>query len=152
MASKFCESSHSRRRGLPTPSHIHLAKSRQGRFKRKTGDVCLVIGVKGDAMGRPTTRAKALNSDSEPFRGFENPLPRTEVRGWHNSYLLQTWRCKCTNSRPRTKSWVLVVDMSESPQGRLILSIDLVDWMRGRMRGRNNHRTNAAKSGSENCV
>jgi hypothetical protein len=21
----------------------------------------------------------------ERFRGFENPLPRTKVRGWHNS-------------------------------------------------------------------
>src|SRR6266852_5469442 len=59
MASKFCESSHSGRRGLPTPSHLHLAKSGQGLFKRQTGDVCLVIRSKGDAMGRATTRAKA---------------------------------------------------------------------------------------------
>src|SRR5713226_6498032 len=118
MASKFCESSHSGRRGLPTPSHIHLAKSGQGRFKRQTGDVCLVIGSKGDAMGRATTRAKALDSDSERFRGFENPLPRTEVRGWHNSYLLQTWRCKCRNSRPRTYVLGKVRGKRRVPWGR----------------------------------
>ena len=30
------------------------------------------------------TRAKARNSYTQRFRGFENPLPRTKVRGWHN--------------------------------------------------------------------
>jgi hypothetical protein len=30
------------------------------------------------------TRAKARDLYTERFRGFENPLPRTKVRGWHN--------------------------------------------------------------------
>jgi hypothetical protein len=30
-------------------------------LERETGAVCLVIGVSGDGIGRPATRAKALN-------------------------------------------------------------------------------------------
>jgi hypothetical protein len=31
------------------------------------------------------TRAKARSLQDGAFRGFENPLPRTQVRGWHSS-------------------------------------------------------------------
>jgi hypothetical protein len=84
MASKFRESPHSRRRGLQTPPHLHLGESGQSGLERETGAVCVVIGVPGDGIGCPATRAKALNLYTERSRGFENPLPRTEVRGWHN--------------------------------------------------------------------
>src|SRR5882757_4249400 len=83
MASKFRESPHSRRRGLQTPPHIHLGESGQSGLERETGTVCLVIGVSGDGIGRPATRAEALSYIPERSRGFENPLPRTKVRGWH---------------------------------------------------------------------
>jgi hypothetical protein len=61
MANKFRESPHSRRRGLQTPPHIHLGESGQSGLERETGAVCLVIGVSGDGIGRPATRAEALN-------------------------------------------------------------------------------------------
>src|ERR1700733_14585225 len=32
---------------------------------------------------------KPGNLDTERFRGFENPLPRTEVRGWHNVHRIR---------------------------------------------------------------
>src|SRR6266851_1511342 len=85
MASKFRESPHSRRRGLQTPPHLHWGESGQSGLERETGAVCLVIGVSGDGIGRPATRAEALNLYTGTFRGFENPLPRTKVRGWHSS-------------------------------------------------------------------
>src|SRR5258707_14764051 len=89
MASKFRESPHSRRRGLQTPPHLHLGESGQSGLERETGAVCLVIGVSGEGIGRPATRAEALNLHTGTFRGFENPLPRTKVRGWHSlSYSL----------------------------------------------------------------
>jgi REP element-mobilizing transposase RayT len=52
---------HSRRRGLPTPPHLHLGESGQSGLERETGAVCLVISVSGNGIGRPATRAKALN-------------------------------------------------------------------------------------------
>jgi hypothetical protein len=61
MAAKFLESPHSRRRGLQTPPHLHFGKPGQGRPVRETGAVCLVIGDSEDGVGRPATRAKALN-------------------------------------------------------------------------------------------
>jgi hypothetical protein len=60
MASKFRESPRSRRRGLQTPPHLHLESGQSG-LERETGAVCLVIGVSGDGIGRPATRAKALS-------------------------------------------------------------------------------------------
>jgi hypothetical protein len=84
MASKFRESPHSRCSGLQTPPHLHLGESGQSGLERETGAVCLVIGVSADGIGRPATRAKALNYMPERSRGFESPLPRTKVRGWHN--------------------------------------------------------------------
>jgi REP element-mobilizing transposase RayT len=55
------ESPHSRRRGLQTPPHVHLGESGQSGLERETGAVCLVIGVSAVGIGRPATRAKALN-------------------------------------------------------------------------------------------
>ena len=43
-----------------TPAHVHLGESGQSGLERETGAVCLVIGVSGDGIGRPATRAKAL--------------------------------------------------------------------------------------------
>src|ERR1700733_14390909 len=77
MASKFRESPHSRRRGLQTPPHVHLGESGQSGLERETGAVCLVIGISGDGIGRPATRAKALNL-------YTGTFPRTKVRGWHS--------------------------------------------------------------------
>jgi hypothetical protein len=37
------------------------------------------------------TRAKARSLLDRAFRGFENPLPRTEVRGWHSSMKVQVY-------------------------------------------------------------
>ena len=67
LASKFRESPHSRRRGLQTPPHVHLGESSQSGLKRETGAVCLVIGISGVGMGRPATRAKALNCYTGTF-------------------------------------------------------------------------------------
>src|SRR6202020_2714552 len=118
MASKFCESPHSRCRGLQTSPHLHLGESRQGGLERETGAVCVVIGFPGDGIGRPATRAKALNYIPERSRGLANPLPRTKVRGWHKeptivvgspvlfpdrNYFKQSFTCLLAYTLPRTK-------------------------------------------------
>jgi hypothetical protein len=58
---------HSRRRGLQTPPHLHSGESGQSGLKRETGAVRVVIGVSGDGIGPPATRAKALNLFSGEF-------------------------------------------------------------------------------------
>ncbi|HET6217763.1 MAG TPA: hypothetical protein VFE27_12140, partial [Acidobacteriaceae bacterium] len=47
--------------------HVHLGESGQSGLERETGAVCVVIGVSGDGIGRPATRAKALNLYIGPF-------------------------------------------------------------------------------------
>jgi hypothetical protein len=37
------------------------------------------------------TGAKAQICKIKRFRGFENPLPRTEVRGWHSSIKIRVY-------------------------------------------------------------
>src|ERR1700722_7069244 len=79
-------SSHSRRRGLQTPPHVHLTESGQSGLERETGAVYAVIGGSGNGIGRPATRAKALNLDTGAFTRFDPGLksrayPRTESPG-----------------------------------------------------------------------
>jgi hypothetical protein len=85
MASKFRESPHSRRRGLQTPPHLHLGESGQSGLERETGAVCLIIGVSGLGIGRPATRAKALNFIyRNVLAGLKTRFPGLKVRGWHS--------------------------------------------------------------------
>ena len=68
-------------------------------------------------MAWETTRAEAPSSRSEPSSGFENPLPRTQVRGYtaelqrmgrERAITYHEHRTKkCRNSRPSPKGWEL---------------------------------------------
>jgi hypothetical protein len=55
-------------------------------FERKTGTVCLVIGVSKGRIGRTATRAKALKyMYRSVLAGLKTRSPDYKVRGWHES-------------------------------------------------------------------
>src|SRR5258708_27470424 len=97
MASKFRESPRSRRRGLQTPPHVHWGESGQSGLERESGAVCVVLGVSGDGIGRPATRAKQAAEKPDSLKGTafrpSDDLAEGEVLEFlHISELRTGWR------------------------------------------------------------
>ncbi len=84
MASKFRESPRPRRRGLQTPPHVHLGESGQSGLERETELFAWSSASLRMELDAPPPGLKPRIYIPERSRGFENPLPRTKVRGWHS--------------------------------------------------------------------